>query len=72
MNSLWKTKELSETFLKNVRGAIPLAETQIEVILKIVKIWNPEIKNVIDLGCGDGILGRFIQSEFPLIDLFCK
>ncbi len=71
MSSLWKTKELSETFLENVRGAIPLAETQIEVILKIVKIWNPEIKNVIDLGCGDGILGRFIQSEFPLINLFC-
>lgn len=71
MNSQWKTEELSLSFLENVRGAIPSAETQIEVLLKIVSIWNPEIKNVIDLGCGDGILGRFIQSVFPSINLFC-
>ncbi len=71
MGSLWKTKELSKAFLENVRGAIPLAEIQIEVILKIVNVWNPKVKNVIDLGCGDGILGRFIQSRFPSINLFC-
>jgi ubiquinone/menaquinone biosynthesis C-methylase UbiE len=71
MNSQWKAEKLSLSLLENVRGAIPSAETQIEVLLKIVSIWNPEIKNVIDLGCGNGILGRFIQSKFPSINLFC-
>ena len=71
MNSHWKTEELSQSVIENVRGAIPSAETQIEVLLKIVSIWNPEVKNVVDLGCGDGILGRFIQSIFPSINLFC-
>ena len=71
MNSKWKTEELSLSFLESVRGAIPSAETQIEVLLKIVSKWNPEVKNVVDLGCGDGILGRCIKSMFPSINLFC-
>jgi ubiquinone/menaquinone biosynthesis C-methylase UbiE len=71
MSSKWKTKELSTSFLENVRGAIPSAETQIEVILKIISVWNPDIKRVMDFGCGDGILGRFILSKFPFIELSC-
>ncbi len=71
MSSKWKTKELSRSFLENVRGAIPSAETQIEVILKIISIWNPDIKRAMDFGCGDGILGKFILSKFPSIELFC-
>lgn len=71
MESKWKTKKLSISFLENVRGAIPLAEIQIKVILKIIKIWNPDIRKVMDLGCGDGILGGSILSEFPSIELLC-
>jgi ubiquinone/menaquinone biosynthesis C-methylase UbiE len=71
MSSKWKTKELSELFIDNVRGAIPSAETQIEVILKIIDVWNPDIKRVIDLGCGDGTLGKAILSRFPSAELFC-
>lgn len=71
MSSKWKTKELSTVFIKNVRGAIPSAETQIEVMLKIVSLWNPDIKKVMDLGCGDGILGKSILSKYPSVELYC-
>ena len=70
MNSKWKTEELSKSFIENIRGAIPSAKTQIEVILKIISVWNPDINKVMDLGCGDGILGKFILSEYPNIELF--
>ena len=42
--------------LEGVRGAIPLAEAQIEIMLKVVQAWVPDLKMVLDLGCGDGIL----------------
>ncbi len=65
MNSKWQTQELSKAYLDGVQGAIPSAGAQLEVLLKIALFWNPEIRNVMDLGCGDGILGRTVKTEFP-------
>ena len=56
-HSKWKTSELAETFLQGVRGAIPAASLQLEVLGKIVSMWRPAPSEVLDLGCGDGILG---------------
>jgi trans-aconitate methyltransferase len=64
-DSQWQTEQLSKTYLEGVRAAIPLAETQLEVILKLVRAWCPGPRGVIDLGCGDGILGRSILRNFP-------
>jgi len=58
MHSKWKTEELAQTFLKGVRGAIPAANLQLEVLSKIVSMWRPMPSNILDLGCGDGALGR--------------
>ena len=71
--SQWQTPELSKTFLEGVRGAIPACELQIEVILKIISAWQPSPASVLDLGCGDGILGgavleRFSPSELVFLD----
>jgi ubiquinone/menaquinone biosynthesis C-methylase UbiE len=63
--SQWQTEELSRTYLKGVRGAIPAAKLQIEVMLKIIRAWSPTPRNFIDLGCGDGIPGRQIVENFP-------
>ena len=65
MKSRWQTEELAKTFLEGVRGAIPFSAAQIEVILRILRAWRPDLKNAIDLGCGDGILGRAVLKEFP-------
>lgn len=55
-DSQWQTQKLSQTYLDGVRGAIPLAQEQIEVMLKVASAWQPNPEMVLDLGCGDGIL----------------
>ncbi len=65
MNSVWQTKELAETYLNGVRGAIPAADLQLTVIDKIVRVWCGIPSNILDLGCGDGILGGFLLDIFP-------
>ena len=63
--SRWKTKKLAETFLENVRGAIPGADLQLSVIGKIADRWCVLPMRILDLGCGDGILGQFLLDRFP-------
>ena len=59
------TDRLARTYLQGVRGAIPLAQEQIQVLLAIVRAWLTEVRAMLDLSCGDGILGRAIQQEHP-------
>jgi SAM-dependent methyltransferase len=69
--SKWQTKELVKVFLEGVRGAIPGAALQMEVIGKITERWCDTPKRILDLGCGNGILGRFLLNRFPAaISLF--
>jgi SAM-dependent methyltransferase len=62
---MWKRADLSKRYLDGVRGAIPLADYQIQTILAIIRKTEPEVRAFLDLGCGDGILGRAILSEYP-------
>lgn len=63
--SAWQTKEVATAFLDGVRGAIPGAELQMAVIGKIVQLWSSTPLRILDLGCGNGILGRFLLNIFP-------
>ncbi|CAB1077489.1 hypothetical protein D1AOALGA4SA_5276 [Olavius algarvensis Delta 1 endosymbiont] len=63
--SEWQTKELARAFLEGVRGAIPGGDLQLAVISKIAQRWSPSPKRIMDLGCGDGILGHFLLKLFP-------
>jgi tRNA (cmo5U34)-methyltransferase len=64
-HSNWQTEEIAQTYLEGVRGAIPGANLQLEVISKIVSMWYPLPFKILDLGCGDGILGRMLLDEHP-------
>lgn len=61
----WKTKNLAETYLDGVRSAIPLANEQMEIIFKTVKYFLPQVKSFMDLGCGDGVLGKALYANWP-------
>jgi hypothetical protein len=50
--------------LEGVRGAIPLALKQIDVMLRVIEKTQPNVNTFLDLGCGDGILGRAIHLTF--------
>jgi len=62
---VWKEASLSRTFLENVRGAIPLAAEQIDTMMRVIRTAVPDVRTVLDLGCGDGILGRSILASHP-------
>jgi len=62
---IWTTAELSEKYLSGVRSAIPLANEQISIMLRIIQMARPKINNFLDLGCGDGILGQAILNQYP-------
>ena len=63
--SKWLTKELAKIFSEGVRGAIPGANLQLEIITKLISVWCPLPSRILDLGCGDGILGRMLLDEHP-------
>lgn len=62
---VWKDSDLSRHFLKNIRSAVPKSDEQLEVMLRVIEGALPDVKNFLDLGCGDGLLGRLILSKHP-------
>jgi tRNA (cmo5U34)-methyltransferase len=62
---VWKDKELARKFLTGVRGAIPFAHEQIEIMNRIINSCGINITNILDLGCGDGILAASILQFHP-------
>ena len=64
--SEWQTKEVATSFLEGVRGAIPGADMQLAVIGKIAQLWCDAPSVILDLGCGNGILGRLLLGIFPM------
>jgi len=64
-SKIWQSESLSKVYLEGVRGATPLSEEQVDVMLHIIRLWRPEVRRFLDLGCGDGILGRAILSQHP-------
>lgn len=64
-SSRWQTEELSQAFLEGVRAAVPASELQLSMIKKISERWCEQPRAILDLGCGDGILGRLLRDRFP-------
>lgn len=60
----WQRQDLAKLFLEDVRGAIPLAAEQIDVLLRTVRHATGKIDRLLDLGCGDGILGWAVLTEY--------
>ncbi|CFY07357.1 Methyltransferase type 12 [Syntrophomonas zehnderi OL-4] len=61
---IWKATELTEKYLAGVRGAIPLATEQIDLMLRIIGACDIEVESILDLGCGDGILAASILQQY--------
>lgn len=62
---VWKSNELARTFLEGVRGAIPLAQEQIDIMLRLIQAAQLPVRRVLDLGCGDAILAQAIAALYP-------
>jgi ubiquinone/menaquinone biosynthesis C-methylase UbiE len=69
---VWQTSAVAARYLEGVRGAIPLAGEQIDILLRLLAACGP-VSRFLDLGCGDGILSaaileRFSQAGAVLVD----
>jgi len=68
MNSadqVWRTAEVTQRYLEGVRGGIPLAAEQIRILLRLVEAAVPDVGSFLDVGCGDGTLGRALLDRWP-------
>jgi ubiquinone/menaquinone biosynthesis C-methylase UbiE len=52
-------------FLEDVRGGIPLYREQLEIMGQLIAASVVDVGTFLDLGAGDGILGRTIALQFP-------
>ena len=62
-DTVWQGTELTKAFLEGVRGAIPLANEQIDIMLRLVRAAKSQVNTILDLGCGDGILGQALLES---------
>lgn len=62
---VWKSTELAEKYLSGIRGAIPLAKEQLDILLRLIGGNQEQVKYFLDLGCGDGILAATILEKYP-------
>ena len=68
---VWKSSTLAEKYLTGVRGAIPMAKEQLQIMLRIVRAANVTSGPFLDIGCGDGILAATILEQFPKMKGVC-
>lgn len=61
----WKDAQLVRSYLEGVRGAIPLAQEQVDVMLRLVDASGLDVRRFLDLGCGDGFLGAVLLDRYP-------
>ena len=63
-DAVWQGEALSAAYLDGVRGAIPLAAEQIALLTRLARAAQPRPRAILDLGCGDGILGHALLDTF--------
>lgn len=64
--TLWKNEQRVQTFLSGTRAALPLAQEQLAVMQTLIRAALPGgVQNFLDLGCGSGVLGQVLFSDFP-------
>jgi SAM-dependent methyltransferase len=64
-DDVWKSETLVANFLSGVRGGIPHAADQIEIMLRIAAAGERPIARFLDLGSGDGTLSAAVLRRFP-------
>jgi tRNA (cmo5U34)-methyltransferase len=64
-DEVWTTPSLVAVYLEGVRGAIPLAQEQIDIMLRLIAACGEPIRSFLDLGCGDGVLSAAILQRYP-------
>jgi ubiquinone/menaquinone biosynthesis C-methylase UbiE len=71
----WQDPAVLEQFLQNVRGTIPLAIEQVDMMLRLVAAArHGRVDRFLEVGCEQGVLSSALLDEYPhahgwLVDL---
>ena len=61
----WKSASIAQAFLQGIRGGLPMAAEQIDVMLRLIASLERPVNRFADLGCGNGILANAILARYP-------
>ncbi|MBI4517864.1 MAG: class I SAM-dependent methyltransferase [Deltaproteobacteria bacterium] len=62
-DKVWKSDALVRIFLQGVRGGIPFAAEQIDIMLRVIAAGGVPLRRFADLGCGGGTLTRALLAR---------
>jgi ubiquinone/menaquinone biosynthesis C-methylase UbiE len=63
--AVWKDGTLVKTFLEGVRGGIPFAAEQLDVMLRVLAARDAPVRTFLDLGSGAGPIAASVLSRYP-------
>lgn len=61
----WQRQDVSQHYLEQVRGGIPFGAEQINIMLQVIQHFTPNVQKIMDLGCGNGFLGKVLLDKYP-------
>ena len=61
----WQRQDVTQHYLEQVRGGIPFGAEQINVMLQVINYFQTDVHTILDLGCGNGFLGKVLLQTYP-------
>lgn len=61
----WQRQDVTQHYLEQVRGGIPFGADQITIMLQVIQHFKQDVQKIIDLGCGNGFLGKVLLDTYP-------
>jgi tRNA (cmo5U34)-methyltransferase len=65
MNTTFQRADVALDFVTQRRRGIPYGEDQLQLLLRVVSHYRLNPRRIVDLGCGDGIVGRTLLAAYP-------
>lgn len=62
---VWQRKDVVHGFLDERSLALPFRAEQLDVLLRLLRHAQTQIKRVLDLGCGDGVILEAVLGALP-------
>ncbi len=62
---VWKNRQVAKAFLDERSLLIPERQRQFEVVLHVMQFARAEVRRVLDLGAGDGVILATVLEAFP-------
>ncbi len=62
---IWKDRDVAEAFLTERSTVIPDRPRQLEVLLRVLRLFCPQPRRILDVGTGDGLLLATFLEAFP-------